>query len=226
MSDVGDFYYIRRYRDEPGDPLEQREAQRKRELRDREIEEYLNTKIRPRLVSVVTSTTRPTSNLYRGMTIWESDTGKTYVYYGATSTWLPPWEQPWGFVTDTSQLSNGATSGTTSLAVGQTSSFTVPANRRIRIEGNIVESFGDTANDTFQWGLNIDGGSSLRTFSFDIIGVNRYLPPGKIQQFWTSTSGAHTARVTVVRTGGTGTFTPRIYLSVFDDGPAGNAPSA
>lgn len=176
--------------------------------------------------ATTSASTDAPANPVRGDAWLQTDTMQLLVYYGATSGWALPWNMPWGFITDTSQLSNGATSGTTLLAVGQTSSFTVLANRRIEITGNIVESFGDTLNDTFQWGLNIDGGASLRTFSLDITAAGRYVPPSFIRQVWTSTGGAHTARATAQRTVGAGTYTGRIYLTVHDLGPAGSAPAS
>jgi len=34
----------------------------------------------------------------RGQIIYENSTGSLLVYYGATTGWLPPWNQSWGFV--------------------------------------------------------------------------------------------------------------------------------
>lgn len=35
-------------------------------------------------------------NLYRGLTIFNTDTGGIEVYYGATTGWRPPWNTSWG----------------------------------------------------------------------------------------------------------------------------------
>jgi hypothetical protein len=50
-------------------------------------------------VIICTSTTRPTLNLYKGMTIYETDTNRLMEYQTATTLWTPPWNMPWGVVT-------------------------------------------------------------------------------------------------------------------------------
>ena len=82
---------------------------------------------------VCTSTTRPTSP-YKGQTIYETNTGSLLVYYGTTTGWRPPWNQPWGFVAMTTSQSNSF-NGLGHL-VGVDTSFTAIANRMYRINGH------------------------------------------------------------------------------------------
>lgn len=49
----------------------------------------------------------PPSPLSTGLTWYQTDTGKLLIYYGATTGWQPPWQDPWGIVVATA----GGTSG-------------------------------------------------------------------------------------------------------------------
>ena len=125
MSDIAPFGYIRRYVDDDY-----------AEARDRELEEFLAMKMQQRLVSVVTSTTRPTVNLTRGQTIYESDTGNTLVWYGTTTGWQKPWNQPWGQqAISSASVSQGTITAVTDLTGIGTVSFTGIAGRRLMIRG-------------------------------------------------------------------------------------------
>lgn len=214
MSDLSSFQYIRR-RDDAYD-----------DARDREIEEFLATRFQPRLTSLVTSTTRPTTNLFRGQQIFETDTGNTLVWYGATTGWLPPWEQPWGEIAKTTNFS-GTTSGTTLLTLGTTSSVTVVSNRNILVEWTYGGSSGSVANDTFAMFVQVDT-SSLNTTTDDIqiVTSGNFVPPGIVRGWWVSNAGSRTFRAACQRVSGTGTFTAKGSVTAIDIGPAGNAPAS
>jgi hypothetical protein len=49
------------------------------------------------VAGIVTSTTRP-DNPYYGQQIFETDTGRRLIYYGASIGWRPPWNSVWGEV--------------------------------------------------------------------------------------------------------------------------------
>lgn len=49
------------------------------------------------MFQICTSTTRPTSPA-RGTKIYETDTFKELVYYGAVNGWKPPWDRAWGLI--------------------------------------------------------------------------------------------------------------------------------
>lgn len=76
MSDISEFYYTSRYRDD-----------RKKELRDRQLEAYINTSLKSRLTSVATSTTRP-SNPSGGQLLWETDTERLMCYDPTYADWI------------------------------------------------------------------------------------------------------------------------------------------
>lgn len=59
------------------------------------------TGLKPR--TICTSSTRPGSPAV-GDEIYETDTGKTLYYHGATTGWGPAWNTPWGLVTPSAGL--------------------------------------------------------------------------------------------------------------------------
>lgn len=83
---------------------------------------------------ICTSGTRPTPVV--GLNIYETNTGKHLVYYGATTGWRPPWSQPWGYVASTVTPPSTAqtVSVTTSTKITGTDSETCSlfSNRRYR----------------------------------------------------------------------------------------------
>jgi len=215
LSDITSFQYIRRQDDDY------------QELRDREIEGFLGSSVQPRLVTLCTSTTRPTTNLYRGMRILETDTMNELVYYGATTGWQAPWNLPWGRIA--SVACTGTTSAGTALTIGTTSSVTMLSNRRIFVEytagGSSGGPSGSVANDTFAISTLVDT-SALRTDNAQIITAGNWFPPIVVLGEWTSVSGSRTFGAQVQRIGGTGTFTARGVVNVYDRGPAGTAPAS
>lgn len=98
------------------------------------------TDLRPRAgaiasVDVVcTSTTRPTTGLFQGMRIYETDTYATLVYTTATTGWRPPWNIGWGRVGSAVNASFDVTaSGSTQTDVPSMSfSVSEVAGRRYR----------------------------------------------------------------------------------------------
>lgn len=81
---------------------------------------------------ICTSTTRPSSPII-GMSIYETDTGKHLVYYGTTTTWQPPWNQPWGLVSYAADTVGTSSSSTTYVDLGGcTWTGTTLANRYYR----------------------------------------------------------------------------------------------
>jgi hypothetical protein len=79
------------------------------------------------------SDNRPASP-YRGMAIFETDTGNVLVYYGATTGWQKPWNQPWGAIYYAQRTSDIAGIGTGGFDVTtSTAPFTAVANRRYKI---------------------------------------------------------------------------------------------
>lgn len=120
------------------------------------------TDLRPRAsalggVEVCTSTRRPASPNV-GEMIYETDTGKNLVYYGATTGWRPPWGQPWGLITHVHRTSNDVRSVTSmaEMSTDYRSSVATVADRRLRFTftgsftnsggGGVVEVYNNTTS--------------------------------------------------------------------------------
>lgn len=95
------------------------------------------TDLRPRAsalggVEVCTSTRRPASPNV-GEMIYETDTGKNLVYYGATTGWQPPWGQPWGVVGHFSTSTTYSRNSNTTAEINTAFRLSVStfANRRL-----------------------------------------------------------------------------------------------
>ena len=81
---------------------------------------------------VCTSTTRPASP-YKGQTIYETDTGRLLVYYGATTGWQLPWGQPWGIQSYFVDTVNGRTFTTAATIPNITGAVSVVKDRYSRL---------------------------------------------------------------------------------------------
>jgi hypothetical protein len=91
-------------------------------------------------VIICTSTTRPSVNLYKGMTIYETDTNRLMEYQTATTGWTPPWNLAWGKIAFNSRQ--------TSVSSGAVLQITPPfvANRiyRFSYSGLLFNGTGST----------------------------------------------------------------------------------
>lgn len=63
-----------------------------------------------------TFSTRPSSPVV-GQSIYETDTGRHLVYYGATTGWKPPWNIPWGVIDYKTDSTVRSTTSTTSSEI-------------------------------------------------------------------------------------------------------------
>ncbi len=225
MSDIAPFQYTRRYFDDFAEP------------RDRELEEFLSTKVQQRLTSVVTSTTRPTVNLTRGQTIFETDTGNTLVWYGATTGWQKPWNMAWGYATHVtvSADSSGFTGTLTDLNVSVT--FTTVGARQYRASllGAHISSTVGSATGGERTELRITNGSNTLLTGAQ---ARREIPNASIlvpievigTDLSSPAAGSVTYKLRAIRDAGTGTHTLKAgaistTLLVEDIGPAGSAPN-
>jgi hypothetical protein len=97
---------------------------------------------------ICTSATRPSSPTV-GQNIYETDTGKHLVYYGATTQWQPPWNQAWGVVAWFSNTTQGLSFNTTPTVIsGLTGSVTTVNNRNYEL------TFQCRFLNTVQWAVN------------------------------------------------------------------------
>ena len=104
----------------------------------------LNTYLMKQAVIVCTASTRPSSPV-EGMAVYETDTDKLLIYTTATTTWQPPWNLPWGYITSNS--SGTVQSGITAVTDlnGSSVTWTPVAGRRYRItmSGGISATVAD-----------------------------------------------------------------------------------
>lgn len=110
---------------------------------------------------VCTSGTRPSSPGV-GQTIYETDTGKELMYYGATTGWKPKWFHKWGSPTIMSVGAAIGTTGTTLTLMSGGPSFTPElAHRKIRI--TMSATYAQTGDGIFDFYIKLGstGGTTL-----------------------------------------------------------------
>ena len=93
-------------------------------VRDQTVQVFTNSSARSAAI------TAPT----RGLVSFLTDSGALEVYYGATTGWARPWNQPWGSMVAPASITTSQTFSSTT-AVDMTSSsltFNYTANRRYR----------------------------------------------------------------------------------------------
>jgi len=97
---------------------------------------------------ICTAATRPGSP-FQGQVIYETDTGSELMYYGATTTWKPRWNQPWGYIgrnaSSTSQTSISSETDLTGLSV----TWTAVTGRiyRITLQVRVLQNTSTGANE-------------------------------------------------------------------------------
>lgn len=173
----------------------------------------------------------PPQDLYRGKTIIDTTTMKQLVYYGKTTGWLPPWDQPWGQVAAVNSTSTQgviALADITSLSVA----VTVPcANRKYKASMFVAASttvatdlndfiITDGANVAQVGGYLRVAPNTTAVIGFSI-GTGNFSPP----------SGALTIKGRAQRATGTGTIsmagTTFAHTLILEDiGPNGTPPTA
>lgn len=158
--------------------------------------------------TICTSSTRP-SNPVAGSAIWETDTNKFLIYTTATTGWVPPWNVAWGQTQQAGGFGSVVTSGTTEIVLHTSTAFTAVANRRIRITSYLSGQLS-VLNDTFSFrvrrGTTI-AGTLIGTKNVQCSVGGGYVIPYTFVTTDTTSAGSLQYVLTVVRTGGTGTFT-------------------
>lgn len=150
---------------------------------------------------ICTSSTRPSSPTV-GQRIYETDTGKNLMYYGATTGWKKTWSDPWGVIDVKSNGTTGQTGISSATDVTSlTATFTNPtANRRIKLSA----AFRVTQNtaDAVVEGLITNGSNVVQNkVSVSLsAGFAGYLTPLAIV---TPAAGSVTYKVRLSTTGGT-----------------------
>ena len=183
----------------------------------------LNTYLMKQAVIVCTSGTRPSSPV-EGMTVYETDTDKLLIYTTATTTWVPPYNLPWGYMTSASSAT--AQTGISSVTdiTGTTVTWTALATRRYKVvmSGAV---YGTTPGDVI--GVQIVDGSAtlMRSWAAAITDANLVMN-WQIETHATGISGSQTWKARLLRQSGSGTMatytTGITNLAVVEDiGPSG-----
>ena len=68
----------------------------------------------------------------KGQTVYDTDLGSLLIYYGATTGWRPPWNQPWGTLLLATDTTNRTYSTSPSVMTGFTGSVATVINRKYR----------------------------------------------------------------------------------------------
>lgn len=177
----------------------------------------------------MTTTQRTALTPTKGQTVYDTDLGKLLVYYGATTGWQHPWNQPWGriaFHIATTATATGASG--TYVDVGPTVTFTAVAGRIYRVvltasrvngtAGTLITTVitdGSNVNQGYIGLQNLGGSNNTITGSWDIDAV----PAGSATLKIRATSSSATTA-----TFQNGSFPS--HFSVTDIGPVSSTPPA
>ena len=98
----------------------------------------MNSYVRDQTIQVFTNSTSrgiAISSPTRGLVSFLTDNGAVEVYYGATTGWARPWNQPWGIMTTPASITTPQTFSTTSAVdmTGSSLTFNYTANRRYKL---------------------------------------------------------------------------------------------
>lgn len=191
------------------------------------VELLAHKHLEPNMVGVFlcTSSTRPSSPVV-GMTIYESDTGRTLSYTSAAVGWSLPWGMPWGFIGESEKNADQLGIGTTVTDVTDLSvTFTSPGNRRYRIHAHVAYDQSTAAGRStihLANGANVDLAQSRNNLALgDRITIDPYFidaPGSGSVTYKVRASAAPASTVDIV------TLTGGLRISVEDIGPTGNPP--
>lgn len=164
----------------------------------------------------------PPSPLSTGLTWYQTNTGQFYVYYGATTGWQPPWQEPWGIVAATSGGTSGkgyattqSSTSTTNTAVdwtGLTVTWNALTNRIYRLTATGLLTTNNTGGSdhvdlVISTHTALNSGTQVAGFRQIVpavfAGTNSYLG-ATVQHVVTGLSGSVRRKVQVVKIAGTG----------------------
>lgn len=166
------------------------------------------TDLRPRAAAlggtvVCLSTTRPTTDLYEGLHIYETDTDKEWVWDNAT--WNLPKNRAGGALGRATRTSDqGGITAETDLT-GLSVTVDVGAGRLIRISAKI-EAFSNVANDAVVLKIK-EGVTILDNTTGPMMSQGGVSVGVKSSVLVTPSAGSHTYKLTLARAVGSGTVT-------------------
>lgn len=190
----------------------------------RDNDEYLHK----RGPYICTSGTRPGSP-FQGQLIYETDTGEFLQYYGATTTWKPPWGLPWGIegAAEGTTAQTGITSITDLTSMSLT--WTAVANRRYHITGQArVNKVTNAGAVTLT--LRTSGGTVLQENTCALDSATITIATLHVDKMYTPSAGATTVKLSLTSTTASATTTcdstRPLTLEIVDVGPVGSAPGS
>jgi hypothetical protein len=145
----------------------------------------------------------------RGQFVYNVALDQLLQYTTVTTTWKPPWNLPWGYITSASITANSAsTSGTTVLAVtGLSVTWTAVANRRYLISANLAMA-GTVGTTDLIDSYIADGALASkvrRNFVAPALVGGAWYQSVHLESYETGLSGSITRQVAIARNAGTGT---------------------
>lgn len=182
------------------------------------------------LVTICTDTTRPGSP-FQYQRIYETNTGKDLMYYGATTGWKQLWYDNWGTPLAYQTGASIASVGTTPTLVATGPVYTPDgANRKLKVTLHGTYT-GTVGGDFFQSEIRLTstGGTLLSAQRLTSTSAGCQLPFSMEYIYTTTTGAAITPCWIVTRLSGTGTCGSLagvpLYWTVEDVGPSSTPPS-
>lgn len=154
---------------------------------------------------VCTSGTRPSSPAV-GQKIYETDTGKELMYYGATTGWQRTWGDPWGVLNVATTTAASASIAGTETVVSTSPSFDTVTNRMLKVT-MMATYAGTVSGDLFNTCIRATNlaGAVISTERMVLPGANNQTTQTMVTYYSGFTTGSRAFAMTLQRTAGTGT---------------------
>ena len=186
--------------------------------------------------TICTSATRPGSPI-KGEHIYETDTGKTLMYYGATTGWKLPWWTKWGYQsitnnqTATTVLASGIGTSETLVNLASTGvatllnrSYSIFMQFEVRTLNNVTSYASFRIRRTNLAGAvvlgptNIAKNNGAAGLARQTVSLTAYDAPGAVgSQVWALTAQTDASTIEI--------WSPSLII-IEDMGPTGNPPAA
>ena len=175
-------------------------------VRDQTVQVFNNAASRSAAISSPT----------RGLVSLLTDSGALEIYYGTTTGWARPWNQPYGFITENANGSNvNAASGTWTNAT--TAAHNHIAGRRVQVSGIATIINGATPSEIYV-GVGPTLGTPAR---LNQVYLSANFRATIAVEYITTTTGASvTERLQFVGVGSPTTCLAQAHLVITDLGPA------
>jgi hypothetical protein len=168
------------------------------------------------------------ADLYRGLMIFNIDTGGVEVYYGTVTGWRAPWNTAWGLAATATQIGGTSPSISTITDVpGLGVTFNHVVGRRYRAHTQLL--MATSAPNLTPHLIIRDAANAVLFDWWNLSQQNGTIFPASV--FYTPNTGtASTLKVAISTTGGTvqsfeAAGGPSARLVIDDIGPIGNAPA-